>query len=152
MPVASTCLLITASAACEDVTNVCTSLALTAWFSAYAVGTVPIKISMISPMPFCPSLLPCAKLTPEQVKISKARIGHGGGALPFGAVNSTSALSITILANTATRYQPMMPTMSIVTMSPVGGFQPAKDLIGCHTAIPGVPNSPKTIGAKYKNT
>ncbi len=40
---------------------------------------------MISPMPFCPSFDPCEKLTPEQVRISSARIGHGGGVLSFGA-------------------------------------------------------------------
>ena len=40
---------------------------------------------MISPMPFCPSLLPWAKLTPVQVRISSPRIQVGGGLLPSGA-------------------------------------------------------------------
>ena len=40
---------------------------------------------MIRPMPFWPSLEPWAKLTPVQVKISRARIHSGGGWLPFGA-------------------------------------------------------------------
>src|SRR5271165_5796415 len=44
-------------------------------------GTMPTRISMIRPMPFCPSLEPCAKLTPVQVSTSKDRI-HSGGALP----------------------------------------------------------------------
>ena len=64
--------------------KLCTSIGLTAWFSAYAVGTVPIRISMISPMPFCPSFEPWKKLTPVQVSTISARIGHGGGSLSFG--------------------------------------------------------------------
>ena len=39
---------------------------------------------MMRPMPFWPSLEPWAKLTPEQVKISSARIGHGGGVCALG--------------------------------------------------------------------
>src|SRR5208283_3279613 len=123
MPLAFTYLFITWSACCEAAVNAAISLVVTVWFSAYAVGTVPIRINMISPMPFCPSFDPCAKLTPEQVKISRARIGQGGGVLPLGEVNSTSALSMTILANTATRYQPAMPTRTIVAIRPMGGFQ-----------------------------
>ena len=34
---------------------------------------------MISPMPFCPSLLPCAKDTAVHVATSSARIPQGGG-------------------------------------------------------------------------
>ena len=48
-------------------------------FKAYAVGTVPIRISMMRPMPFCPSFEPCAKLTPVQVRTSNPRIHAGGG-------------------------------------------------------------------------
>src|SRR5262249_58215793 len=48
-------------------------------------GTVPIKISMISPMPFWPSLEPCANDTPVQVRIRIARIHNGGGAALSGA-------------------------------------------------------------------
>ena len=59
--------------------------AVTAWFNAYAVGTVPIRISMIRPMPFCPSFDPWAKLTPVQVRTSRARIQNGGGSVPSGA-------------------------------------------------------------------
>jgi len=46
---------------------------------------VPIRISMINPMPFCPSFEPWKKLTPVQVSTSKQRIQNGGGSLPFGA-------------------------------------------------------------------
>src|SRR5664279_890354 len=45
-------------------------------------------MSMISPMPFCPSLEPCAKLTPVQVSTNSARIQNGGGASPSGALYS----------------------------------------------------------------
>ena len=40
---------------------------------------------MMRPIPFCPSLDPCAKLTPVQVRSSKQRIQNGGGASPTGA-------------------------------------------------------------------
>src|SRR5271166_2729936 len=43
---------------------------------------------MIRPMPFCPSLEPCAKLTPVQVSTSRQRIQNGGGASPTGALYS----------------------------------------------------------------
>ena len=56
-----------------------------AWFSAYVVGTVPMRMSMMRPMPFWPSFEPWKKLTPVQVSISKPRIQNGGGALPSGA-------------------------------------------------------------------
>jgi hypothetical protein len=57
------------------------------------VGTVPIKISMINPIPFCPSFEPWKKLTPVQVRMSIPRIHHGGGSVPAGA--SYSCLSFT---------------------------------------------------------
>src|SRR5271170_5351796 len=63
----------------------CVCDAVTAWFNAYVVGTVPIRISMINPMPFWPSFEPWKKLTPVHVKISIERIHHGGGSVPFGA-------------------------------------------------------------------
>ena len=53
--------------------------------SAYAIGTVPIRISMIRPMPFWPSFEPWAKETPVQVSTSRPRIHHGGGVLPCGS-------------------------------------------------------------------
>ena len=47
---------------------------------------MPIRISMISPMPFCPSFEPCANETPVQVRISRPRIHDGGGVARFGAL------------------------------------------------------------------
>ena len=53
--------------------------------SAYVAGTIPMSTSMMSPIPFCPSLDPCAKLTPVQVPIRIARIHMGGGSVSLGA-------------------------------------------------------------------
>ena len=50
---------------------------------------MPIRISMMRPMPFCPSFEPCAKETPVQVRISSPRTHKGGGALPFGSAYSS---------------------------------------------------------------
>ncbi|MNP69216.1 hypothetical protein D3C76_1652860 [compost metagenome] len=55
---------------------------------AKASGAVAMRISMIRPMPFCPSLEPWAKETPVQVRISSPRIHQGGGVRPSGARNS----------------------------------------------------------------
>ena len=44
-----------------------------------------MRISMIRPMPFCPSFEPWKKLTPVQVSTISARMGNGGGWLFFGA-------------------------------------------------------------------
>ena len=57
------------------------------------MGTVPIRMSMIKPMPFWPSFEPWKKLTPVQVRISKPRIQNGGGSVPSGA--SYNFLSLT---------------------------------------------------------
>ncbi len=43
---------------------------------------------MISPMPFCPSLLPWKNDTPVQVSTSSPRMAGGGGRSPSGAWNS----------------------------------------------------------------
>src|SRR5271170_2936309 len=48
---------------------------------------------MISPMPFCPSFDPCAKLTPVQVSSNSARIQNGGGSFPTGASYSARFLT-----------------------------------------------------------
>jgi hypothetical protein len=69
----------------EAARNACTSAGPTERFRAKAVGTVPMRISMMSPIPFCPSFEPWKKLTPVQVATISARIGHGGGCLPSGA-------------------------------------------------------------------
>src|SRR5271155_5491424 len=50
--------------------------------TAKVIGRMPIRISMINPIPFCPSFDPWPKLTPVQVRISRPRI-HSGGALSF---------------------------------------------------------------------
>src|SRR5215469_11082905 len=53
-------------------------------------------MSMISPMPFCPSFDPWKKLTPVQVRISRPRIQNGGGSAPSGASYSFSSLTIAL--------------------------------------------------------
>src|SRR5580704_8526180 len=54
-------------------------------FRAYAIGTVPMRISMMRPMPFWPSFEPWAKDTPPQVRMRRPRIHPGGAALPLGS-------------------------------------------------------------------
>src|SRR5277367_4147931 len=67
-------------------------------------------MSMISPMPFCPSLEPWKKLTPVQVRISKPRIHHGGASLPLGA--SYNCLSLMMAFITSSNKPAMKnPTM-----------------------------------------
>ena len=51
----------------------------------FALLLAPIRISMIRPMPFWPSLEPWAKDTPVQVRINRPRIHHGGGASLLGS-------------------------------------------------------------------
>ena len=51
-----------------------------------APGRMPIRISMIRPIPFWPSFEPCARLTPEQVSSRVARIQGGGGWSPAGGL------------------------------------------------------------------
>ena len=65
------------------------------------VGTMPTRISTISPMPFCPSFEPCAKLTPVQVSTSKARIQIGGGFSPSGAWYSAGLRSRALAASSS---------------------------------------------------
>jgi hypothetical protein len=50
------------------------------------VPATPIRMSMIRPMPFCPSLLPWKNDTPVHVSTSRARMEPGGGFLPSGAL------------------------------------------------------------------
>ena len=72
------------SVTCATATNCVTWSTGIARFNAYAIGTVPTRISMIKPMPFWPSLEPCANDTPVQVSTSNPRIHHGGGFPAFG--------------------------------------------------------------------
>ena len=69
------------------------------------VGTVPIRINMIKPMPFWPSFEPCAKETPPQVRIRRPRIHHGGGALPLGAWYSARFLTSARRASSSSAAQ-----------------------------------------------
>src|SRR3984885_15703332 len=64
---------------------------------------------MMSPIPFCPSLEPWAKLTPVQVRTSRPRIQKGGGASPLGASKSRGSL-ITTLINSNNRAAKTKPT------------------------------------------
>ena len=62
------------------------SIALAAsGLSANTAGKSPMMVSMMSPMLFCPSFVPCAKLTPVQVRIRMPRIHHTGGLSPAGS-------------------------------------------------------------------
>src|SRR5215470_17971374 len=70
---------------------------------------MPIRISMIRPMPFCPSFEPCAKLTAVQVRISTARIQNGGGALPSGGRYRRSFLTMAFKAR-SNNAAPTNPT------------------------------------------
>src|ERR1700690_3528792 len=65
---------------------------------------------MISPMPFCPSFDPCAKLTPVQVNTSSARIQNGGGSVPTGASYSALFL-ITAFISHKSRNAQTNPTI-----------------------------------------
>ena len=56
-------------------------------------GNRPMIVSMISPMLFWPSLVPCAKDTPVQVAISSRRIHHTGGLPSGGGANRFSSCS-----------------------------------------------------------
>ena len=47
--------------------------------SAKVAGNNPMMVSMMSPMLFCPSFVPWAKLTPVQVRIKIPRIHQTGG-------------------------------------------------------------------------
>jgi hypothetical protein len=50
------------------------------------VGAQPIRISMISPMPFWPSFEPWLNETAVQVKISALRMPIGGAVFGIGEV------------------------------------------------------------------
>src|SRR5215469_15588194 len=62
-------------------------------------------MSIINPIPFCPSLEPCAKLTPVQVNISKARIQNGGGSTPSGASYSLRFLTTAFISQSSKNEQ-----------------------------------------------
>src|SRR5215475_7424972 len=63
---------------------------------------------MIRPIPFCPSLEPCPKLTPVQVRISRHRIQVGGAFSLSGARYSSLCLMrlFASSSNVAARHNP----------------------------------------------
>src|SRR5580704_2069230 len=82
---------------------------LSAELSAYVAGRMPIKISMMSPMPCCPSFEPWAKLTPVQVRINKPRIQCGGPFSGSGGAYSSGRL-INAFASKSKRPAQQNPT------------------------------------------
>jgi hypothetical protein len=70
-----------------------------------AVGTTPIRMSMMSPMPFWPSFEPCAKLTPVHVRIRIPRIHHGGGPVLLGSEYSSGFRATNLRVRRATPKQ-----------------------------------------------
>src|SRR5262245_34674856 len=56
---------------------------------------MPMRINMMSPIPFCPSFDPWAKLTPVHVSTRMERIHKGGASLDSGAVYSLGERTIT---------------------------------------------------------
>src|SRR5262245_13027539 len=68
-----------------------------------------MRINMISPIPFCPSLEPCPKLTPVQVRISKHRI-HVGGAFSLSGARYSSLCLMRLFASRSNAAAPQNPT------------------------------------------
>src|SRR5579863_4466710 len=67
---------------------------------------MPIRISMINPMPFWPSFDPWPKLTPVQVRTSRPRI-HSGGAVSFsGAMYRSLRLIRTFMVSNSRAATP----------------------------------------------
>src|SRR6201992_3022726 len=73
-----------------------------------------MRMSMMSPIPFWPSLEPWAKLTPVQVRTSRPRIQKGGGASPLGASKSGGSLMTTLnsSSNNAAKTKPTIGDVS----------------------------------------
>src|SRR6202522_1761962 len=118
--------------------KVWTSWAVTVWLRAYAVGTVPMRMSMIRPMPFWPSLEPWKKLTSVQVRIRMPRIHHGGGWSPLGSPNNAGVT----FANTALR---MMSRMAASAKPNSGDSSSALPMpAACDQSTPEVPLRPRS--------
>src|ERR1051326_1608909 len=85
---------------------------------------------MIRPMPFCPSLDPCANETPVQVNTSKPRIHSGGGALVVGASYSARFLITTRIANSnsAAATKPTIGLNSSARNTPIACDQSTPDV------------------------
>src|SRR6202000_1959058 len=91
-------------------------------------------MSMINPMPFCPSFDPCAKLTPVQVSSSRQRIQNGGGSVPVGASYSLRFLS-TALESHSSKAAQTKPTRGDSSSDlPI--------LVACSQSTPLVPERP----------
>ena len=85
---------------------------------------------MISPMPFCPSLPPWAKLTPVQVRISRPRIQTGGGLSPSGAEYSVLFLITSFISSSSPNAQtkPTSGLNSSAFSTPIAWFQSTPDV------------------------
>jgi hypothetical protein len=94
-------------------------------------------MSMISPIPFWPSLLPCAKLTAVQVPISSARIPRGGGVLLSGASNSLRSVEKAFITS----------SISSAPTKPTTGLNASAEstLVTCAMSTPDVPSAPPLI-------
>src|ERR1700687_5007190 len=97
-----------------------------------------MRMSMIRPMPFCPSFEPWKKLTRVQVRIRMPRIHHGGGWSPFGSANSAAAARSMMVLTTKSR--------------PAASAKPNKGdssrafpiLPACDQSTPEVPSRPRS--------
>src|SRR5450432_2302580 len=85
---------------------------------------------MMSPMPFCPSLEPCAKLTPVHVSISSDRI-HSGGALSFSGARYRSSRLIKAFDNKRRSAEQVKPTMGEISRD-----MPTSDALAQFTPSP----------------
>src|SRR5579862_5324413 len=92
-------------------------------------------MSIISPMPFCPSFEPCAKLTPVQVNTSRARIQNGGGSVPSGSSYNFLFLRTSFI-NDNSRYAPKKPTIG-------DSSSDLRMFVACTQSTPLVPDLPE---------
>ena len=69
---------------------------------------------MISPIPFWPSLEPCAKLTPVQVSVRMLRIHSGGGEPVFGSLYNSGCFN-TFLLNRSNSAAPTKPRIGEIS-------------------------------------
>src|SRR5579862_7398697 len=78
--------------------------------TANVVGRMPIRISIIKPIPFWPSLDPCPKLTPVHVRISRPRI-HSGGGWSLSGASYKALFLINTFINKSNRPAQTNPTI-----------------------------------------
>src|ERR1017187_2560452 len=89
-----------------------------------------MRMSMMRPIPFWPSLEPWEKLTPVQVRTRRARMGHGGGAAFFGASKRAGYLMSHLDRNN--RAAAPKPTIGEIRST-------LKTLVACSQSTPEVP-------------